>query len=82
MEKYIINNVITYRVDTVEAVELLHEQLSSDTRFQLTQFSYTTKYKKVKGEAPEEYQLVKAKLVFNDEKDPVVDVKVNYEVEF
>jgi len=36
MAKYVINNVVTYRVGTVEEVEALHEELASDNRFQLT----------------------------------------------
>ena len=79
MAKYVINNVVTYRVETVEEVELLHDQLSNDSRFQLTQFSYTTKYIK---STDEEYQVVKAKLVFNEEKSPSVDVDIKYEVQF
>lgn len=79
MAKYVINNVVTYRVETVEEVEQLHEQLSTDSRFQLTQFSYTTKYIK---STDEEYQVVKAKLIFNDEKAPSVDVNIDYKMEF
>lgn len=82
MDKYVINDVVTYRVATVEDVEKLHEELSNDSNFQLTAFSYTTKYIKVKGEIIEEYQIVKAKKVFNDEKDPNMHVDIKYEVEF
>ena len=80
--KYVINDVTTYRVGTVEEVEALHEELLSDNRFQLTAFSYTTKQIKVKGEVMEEYQLVKAKKVFNEEKDPDTEIDVKYEVVF
>ena len=82
MAKYIINDVTTYRVETVEEVEQLHEELLADTRFQLTAFSYTTKQIKAKGEVIEEYQLVKAKKVFNDEKNPDSYITIKYETEF
>ena len=82
MENYVINDVVTYRVATVEDVEKLHEELLADSTFQLTAFSYTTKYIKVKGEIVEEYQIVKAKKVFNDEKDPTVHINIKYGVEF
>lgn len=82
MTKYLINDITTYRVSTVEDVELLHEQLLEDTTFELTSFSYTTKQIKVKGEIVEEYQLVKAKKVFNAEKEPNTTVDVKYEVKF
>ena len=82
MDKYVINDVVTYRVATVEDVERLHEELSADPNFQLAAFSYTTKYIKEKGEIVEEYQLVKAKKVFNEEKDPSSHVDIKYEVTF
>ncbi len=82
MAKYLINDVTTYRVATVADVEALHEELLNDNAFELTAFSYTTKYIKVKGEVVEEYQVVKAKKVFNNEKEPDTDVDVKYEVNF
>ena len=82
MEKYLINDVVTYRVATVADVEALHEELQHDKNFQLASFSYTTKYIKVKGEIVEEYQLVKAKKVFNEEKEPESHVEIEYKVEF
>ena len=82
MAKYLINDVTTYRVGTVEEVEKLHNELLNDNTFELTSFSYTTKYIKVKGEIVDEYQVVKAKKVFNSEKEPDTDVEVKYEVSF
>lgn len=78
MNKYLINDVTTYRVGTVEDVEALHEELTNDPMFQLTNFSYTTKYIKEKGEIVEEYQIVKAKKVFNEEKFPEGHFYVKY----
>ena len=79
---YLINDVTTYRVGTVEEVEVLHEQLAADPKFELTSFSYTTKQVKSKGEVIDEYQLVKAKKVFNEEKEPNTEIEIKYEVEF
>ena len=81
MAKYVINDVITYRVDTVEEVEALHEELLNDPHFQLAAFSYQTKYIKIKGEIVEEYQLIKAKKVFNEEKAPDTYIDIKYDVE-
>lgn len=78
--KYIINSVDTYRVGTVEEVEQLHAELKADPRFELAAFSYKTKYVKSKGEIIDEYQLVTAKKVFNDEKDCSNEITINYEV--
>ena len=78
MVKYLINDVTTYRVETVEEVEQLHEDLLSDPYFDLVAFSYTTKYNK---KTEEEYQVVKAKKVFNLEKEPDRRIDVKYEVD-
>ena len=82
MVKYLINDVTTYRVATVKEVEDLHQELLADPTFELTAFSYTTKYIKVKGEIVDEYQVVKAKKVFNNEKEPDRSIDVKYEVTF
>lgn len=82
MVKYLINDVTTYRVETVKDVEKLHEELLADSSFELTAFSYTTKYIKEKGEIIDEYQIVKAKKVFNNEKEPESMIDVKYGVDF
>ena len=78
MIKYLITCTNTYRVHTVADVEALHEELKNDSRFELTSFSYTTKDIKEKREVIDQYQLVKAKLVFTNEKEP----EERYEVEY
>ena len=83
MIKYLIKDVTTYRVSTVEEVELLHEQLLEDRSFELVAFSYKTKHTKAtKNDPGEEYQLVKAEKVFNEEKLPNSNIDVQYEVKF
>ena len=77
---FLINTTDVYRVDTVEEVEALHEELTNDSRFTLTSFSYKTKYIKEKGDIIEEYQLVTAKKVFNNEKEPDNEVIIDYRV--
>lgn len=78
--KILLNDVHTYRVDTVEEVEQLHQELKENLAFTLASFSYKTKYIKEKGNIVDEYQLVTAKIVFTDEKEPTADVIVSYEV--
>ena len=77
---YLLKAVDTYRVSTVEEVERLHDDLLADNNFDLVAFSYKTKYIKQKGEIIDEYQVVTAKKVFNDEKDPIQSGSINYEV--
>ena len=82
MQKYLINNVLTFRVPTVEDALALRDELQHTDYAELVNFSYATKYIKAKGEILEEYQLVKAKLEFNAEKEPESHIKVSYEMEF
>ena len=70
MNKYLISTDITYRVPTVGDALALREELSATPYCNLTKFSYRTRYIKEKGEIVEEYQVVKATIDFNDEKDP------------
>lgn len=79
--KYLISTIDTYTVGTVAEVEQLHEELRNSHDFTLASFSYKTKYIKSKGEILAEYQLVTAKKVFNDEKEPGNEVNIIYEVE-
>ena len=77
---YLISATDVYRVSTIAEVEALHEELSKDINFTLTAFSYKTKQVNQKCEVIDEYQLVTAKKVFNEEKDPIISVQVHYEV--
>ena len=80
--KYLISTTDVYRVPTVAEEEQLHEELINDTHFTLNAFSYKTKQIKQKGEIIDEYQLVTAKKLFNDEKEPGTNIDIKYEVEF
>lgn len=77
--RYLLKAVDTYRVATVADVEALHQELLDDSTFDLTAFSYKTKYIKQKGEIVEEYQVVSATKVFTEEKEPERVVTVSYE---
>ena len=79
--KYLISTTDTYRVSTVAEVEQLHEELKNDPSFTLASFSYKTKYIKEKKEIVDEYQLVTAKKIFTDEKEPSCQVTIIYEVD-
>ena len=78
MVKYLINCTNTVRVHTVADVEALHEELKHNPDFELIQFSYTTKDVKVKREVVDQYQLVKYKITFTNEKEPERQVEVEY----
>lgn len=83
MNEYLISNTLVFRVPTVEDALRLRDKLQDDANYgELVSFSYTTKYIKVKGEIVEEYQVVKAKIEFNAEKEPDMYITVNYGTEF
>ena len=74
---YVISVVQTLRVPNVKEVEKLHTQLRDDNKFELKKFEYQHKEVKQKGEVIDEYELVKATLVFNNEKEPENHVSIN-----
>lgn len=74
---YLINVTNVYRVPTVADALNLRKELEQGAG-ELISFSYTTKYIKQKGEIVDEYQQVKAKLVFNDEKEPESSIREGY----
>ncbi len=78
--KKIISVVETIRVSNVDEVEKLHNELKADSKFELKKFEYAHKTVKAKGEIIDEYELVKATLVFNDEKEPENDVIVEFKI--
>ena len=77
--EYLLNTVVTYRVHTVEEAEAMHERFKNDGRFELVQFSYTTKDIKEKGEVVDQYQVVKMKLIFTNEKEPEATYQLDFE---
>jgi hypothetical protein len=78
---YITSVVEVVRVPNVNEVEKLHKELKEDRRFELKKFEYTHKEIKQKGEIIDEYELVKATLLFNNEKEPECFVKIDFDVD-
>ena len=67
---YTLKTTNVYRVPTVEDALRLRKQLERDSVGELTSFSYKTKYIKAKGDLVDEYQVVTATFMIDDEKDP------------
>lgn len=74
---HLIKVTNVYRVPTIQDALNLREELENGAG-ELTNFAYATKYIKQKGEIIEEYQQVKATLVFNDEKEPDCGTRESY----
>lgn len=80
MAKYLVNTTEVYRVENIEAVEALQEEVKADGRYEVASFTYKIKNKKLKGEIIDEWYQVTIKKIFNDEKDPFTRVDIEYEV--
>lgn len=74
MDEYLIKVTNVYRVPTVEDALALRERLQDSGCGELTAFSYTTKVTK-----DDEYQIVKATIVFTAEKNPDIHVTATYQ---
>ena len=81
MSKFLVSVVEAVRVDSVAEVEQFHKQLKEDKRFDLKKFEYAHKDVKAKGEIIDSYELVKATLVFNNEKEPDCTVNIDFNVQ-
>ena len=78
--KHLIYTTEVYRVDDMDAVDSLREDVEADGRYAVSSFTYKAKCKKEKGEIVDEWYQVSIKKIFNDEKDPMSAVDVHYEV--
>ena len=70
MIKYLLDTTVTYKVSTIEDVKKVHAEMQSNPNYSLVAFSYKTKEVKEKGEVVDEYQVITAKLIINNEKEP------------
>lgn len=75
---HLIKVTNVYRVPTVQDALDLRKELEHGAG-ELTNFAYATKYIKQKGEIIEEYQQVKATIIFNNEKECDSPIREHYE---
>lgn len=76
--KYLLKTTDTYRVDTLEEVERLRDEMEQSAWFDVSSFSYAYKYK---PKLDEEYYVVTVKKNITEENMPDRQVKVTYEVD-
>ena len=82
MNKYLVSATEVYRVDTEESAAALIDEAKAETKYILAKYSSVKKEKKSKGEIVDEWYQVTLVKKFNDEKDPISNINVNYEVSF
>ncbi|MDD7757555.1 MAG: hypothetical protein PUJ51_24195 [Clostridiales bacterium] len=82
MNKYLVSATEVYRVDNEESAAALIDEAKAETKYILAKYSSVKKEKKAKGEIVDEWYQVTLVKKFNDEKDPISNIDVNYEVSF
>ena len=81
MKQYLIQTVETYRVSSEEAAAALIEEAKADRNFVLSKYSSEHKEKKAKGEVIDSWYRVTLTKSFTDEKEPLVNHFIKYEVD-
>lgn len=80
MSRYLLKIDETYRADTeAEAAQIINEA-KKDGRFVLAKYSSVKKERKQKGEVVDEWMRVTLTKTFADEKEPDVQVNIDYNV--
>lgn len=82
MNKYLVSATEVYRVDNEESAAALIDEAKAETKYILAKYSSVKKEKRAKGEIVDEWYQVTLVKKFNDEKDPISNIDVNYEVSF
>lgn len=73
MIKWLIKSTNEFRLESIEEVEQFHKELQQEASingYTLTNFAWSEKEVKSKGEVIEVYYIVKYTFVFNNPKDP------------
>lgn len=81
MSKHLISTVETYRVDTEAEAAALIEEAKNSHKYTLAKYSSVYKERKQKGEVIDAWHRVSLTKVFDDEKEPIGCVSVEYDTE-
>jgi len=81
MSKYLVSTIEVYRVDNENEVKEIIDEAKNATEFSLAKYSSEFKERKSKGAVIDSWYKVTLNKHFNDEKDPISFVNINYEVE-
>lgn len=71
--KYLVKTVETYRIDTENEVERFLQELKKDNHFTIGKYVSTKKVTK-----DDEYYKFEVTKLFNEEKNPDLEIEVNY----
>lgn len=77
--RHLIKATETYRIANENEVKTFIEELKSDPNFEIAKYSSQKKEKKKGGEVIDEWIRFEVVKLFDDEKEPLNSVEVNYE---
>jgi hypothetical protein len=77
--RHLIKVTETYRIANENEVKTFIEELKSDPNFEIAKYSSQKKEKKKGGEVVDEWIRFEVVKLFDDEKEPLNNVEVNYE---
>lgn len=77
--RHLIKVIETYRIANENEVKTFIEELKSDPNFEIAKYSSQKKEKKKGGEVVDEWIRFEVVKLFDDEKEPLNSVEVNYE---
>lgn len=80
MAKYLTTITETYRVGSAAEVEIMLEEARNATEYTLVKYNCESKQLKAKGEIVDEWLKLTLVKAFNEERDPLTEVDVKYEV--
>lgn len=79
MAKYLIKTVETYRVANEEEAKALIEEAKQDSGYALIRYLTENREQKSKGQIVNEWKRVTLTKAFNSEKEPEMEIDINYE---
>ena len=79
MAKHLISVTEVYRVDNEDQAARLIEDAKNSNQYVLSKYSSVHKERKQKGEVIDEWYRLTLTKVFDDEKEPISEVSIEYQ---
>jgi hypothetical protein len=79
MAKHLISVTEVYRVDNEDQAARLIEDAKNSNQYTLSKYSSVHKERKQKGEVVDEWYRLTLTKVFDDEKEPISEVSIEYQ---
>lgn len=80
MSKHLISVTEVYRVDSEEEAARVINEAKESNKYSLSKYSSVHKERKKQGEVVDEWYRLTLTKVFDDEKEPVSEVSIDYQI--